>query len=154
VVRNGWQIYVWEGFRQTWTRLRAEVERLRAKDPANYRQHPTTIFLRDLRDIVLSQVPSNPDHKRYRLGKTLGAAYRHWRRVKFRGRFRLFFRYSSSHRVILFVWLNDENTLRKAGSRTDVYAVFQSMLERKQPPTSWNDLLAACKKWFEADVAE
>jgi toxin YhaV len=154
VVRNGWQIYVWGEFRQTWTRLRAEVARLEASDPANYKRHPTTIFLRDLRDIVLSQVPANPDDKRYRLGTTLGPAYRHWRRVKFRGRFRLFFRYSSKHKAIFFVWLNDEKTLRKDGSRTDVYAVFRTMLERKQPPTDWANLIAACKKWLEPEIAE
>jgi hypothetical protein len=32
--------------------------------------------------------------------------------------------------------------------------VFRTMLERKQPPTDWADLLAACKKWLEAEVAE
>jgi len=154
VARNGWQIYVWGEFRQTWSRLRSEVERLRARDPNDYKRHPTTIFLRDLRDIVHSQVPANPDHERYRLGTTLGPAYRHWRRVKFRGRFRLFFRYSSKHKAILFVWLNDEKTLRKEGSRSDVYAVFRSMLERKHPPTDWADLEAACKTWDEPEVAE
>jgi hypothetical protein len=45
-----------------------------------------------------------------------GADYRHWFRVKFSGRFRLFFRYSSQHKVIVYAWVNDENTLRKSGS--------------------------------------
>ena len=51
------------------------------------------------------------------LGNTLGPEHRHWRRAKFLGRFRLFFRYSSKDRVIIYAWVNDQNTLLKAGGR-------------------------------------
>jgi toxin YhaV len=40
----------------------------------------------------------------------------HWRRAKFLSRFRLFFRYNSKAKVIIYAWVNEENTLRKAGS--------------------------------------
>jgi len=36
--------------------------------------------------------------------------------------------------VIVYVWINDEFTLRKAGSKTDAYAVFKSMLNAGNPP--------------------
>jgi len=55
---------------------------------------------------------------------------------------RLFFRFTSKPvKVIVYVWFNDEDTLRKAGSKTDVYEVFKRMLGRGQVPTSITDLL-------------
>lgn len=63
--------------------------------------------------------PRNPNSVEYQLGNTLGPAHRHWRRAKFLGRFRLFYRFSTAHRAIVYAWVNDETTLRKANSRTD-----------------------------------
>lgn len=37
--------------------------------------------------------------------------------------------------MIVYVWLNDEVTLRKVGAKTDVYAVFQRMLARGEVPS-------------------
>ena len=37
-------------------------------------------------------------------------------------------------------WLNDEATLRKAGAKTDVYAVFQRMLRRGEVPSGIEEL--------------
>lgn len=143
---------MWVDFRRTWAALRREVADLAAKDPEAYKRHPTTIFLRDVRDIILAEVPSDPGSDRYQQGNKLGSKYRHWRRVKFRGRFRLFFRYSSAQRAIIYVWLNDPNTLRKEGGRTDPYWVFRSMLDRHKPPTDWADLMAECAPWVSAEV--
>jgi len=39
--------------------------------------------------------------------------------VKFGGRFRLFFRYDGRARLIVFAWVNDEQTLRKCGAKSD-----------------------------------
>jgi toxin YhaV len=67
----------------------------------------------------------------------LGAARRHWRRAKFLSRFRLFFRYNSKAAVIIYAWVNDENTLRKAGSGNDPYHLFGGMLRKGRPPDDW-----------------
>ena len=32
------------------------------------------------------------------------------------GRFRLFFRFDSASRIAVYAWVNDENTMRKAGA--------------------------------------
>jgi len=37
--------------------------------------------------------------------------------------------------VIVYAWLNDEATLRKAGAKTHVYAAFQRMLARGEVPS-------------------
>ena len=45
--------------------------------------------------------------------------------------YRLFFRFASNPvKVIVYVWFNDEDTLRKSGAKTDVYETFKRMLAR------------------------
>jgi len=41
--------------------------------------------------------------------------------------------------------VNDENTLRKAGPKTDPYTVFARQLARSDPPSDWQALLAESK---------
>jgi toxin YhaV len=40
----------------------------------------------------------------------------------------------------VYVWVNDAGTLRKAGSRSDPYAVFTKRLQEGNPPDSWEAL--------------
>jgi toxin YhaV len=150
---HGWQILVWTDFRERWDVLRRIVEKLRADDPAGYVHHPAAKFLKTLRDIVLDEVPRNPASPEYLQGNTLGPAYRAWRRVSFHGRFRLYFRFSTRHRIIVYAWLNDEDTLRKDGARSDPYAVFRRMLERGAPPPDWDGLVAATREWRRGDIS-
>ena len=91
-------------------------------------------------------VPSDPARDEYRQGNTLGTAHRHWRRAKLGRRYRLFFRYDSKAKVIVYAWVNDEQTLRSAGSKSDPYAVFEKMLGRGNPPDDWNALILASKQ--------
>ncbi len=44
--------------------------------------------------------------------------------------------------MIVYAWVNDEDTLRTYGSRTDAYAVFARVLETGNPPDDWDALLA------------
>ena len=78
--------------------------------------------------------------------------YRHWRRAKFLGRFRLFFRFSSAHKTIVYAWVKDETTLRKAGARTDPYAVFMRRLREGNPPDRWDELLGRAETGYLARV--
>jgi toxin YhaV len=97
-----------------------------------------------LRELVLERVPCNPLSTEYRQGNTLGAEHRHRFRAKFgANRFRLFFRADSASRIIVYTWVNDHGTLRKAGATTDPYVVFSGMLARGNPPSDWTALLAA-----------
>lgn len=154
LVINGWKIYVWRDFRERWTALRTHVEELRRRDPEEYRTTSAAKFLSTLREIILKEIPANPAADVYRQGKSLGGTHRNWQRAKFHQRFRPFFRFSSKHRVIIYAWLNDEDTLRKSGARTDPYIVFRAMLSRGEPPSDWDALLAECKAWTEPDVKE
>jgi len=81
------------------------------------------------------------------IGETLGEERKHWFRDKFgNGRFRLFFRYDLRAKIIVYVWVNDETTLRTYGAKSDAYAVFASMLNDGNLPDSWDRLLDASKK--------
>jgi toxin YhaV len=140
---NGWRLYAFEPFADRLAALKEEVERLRAKDPENYRRHPTTALLASVYKAITEAVPADPDQAQFRVGHSLGPQHAHWRRVK-RGlppRYRLFYRFSSKPvRVIVYAWLNDETTLRKAGAKTDVYAVFQRLLARGEVPSDIEEL--------------
>lgn len=143
---NGWQIFYYKAFAAALEELEAEVTRLAAKDPKGYKAHPKTRLLASVYEAIAFRVPANPEDAQFRLGKTLGPAHKHWRRVKkgLPDRYRLFFRFASKPvRLIVHVWLNDEDTLRKAGSKTDVYAAFQRLLARGEVP---GDIAALLKE--------
>jgi toxin YhaV len=144
VVVNGWTILAHPLFLDQVEKLAIAVEALRAKDPENYRKTANAKLLAALEELVFRVIPANPALPAYRQGKTLGESRKHWYRAKFGGqRFRLFFRYASQARIIIFAWVNDETTLRTYGARTDAYAVFRSMLADGNPPDDWGDLMNA-----------
>jgi toxin YhaV len=90
-------------------------------------------------------IPQDPTRSDYRQGTTLGDDYKHWFRAKFFQQYRLFFRYHQEAKIIVFAWVNDENSKRAYNSNTDAYRVFQKMLETGRPPDDWNALLKEAK---------
>ncbi len=121
------------------------VRKLRLRDPAGWQATPKAKMLKRILEVMTDEVPRDPASPAYQLGNTLGADARGWRRVKFLGRFRLFFRYDARSKVIVYAWANDENTLRKAGAASDPYTVFRAMLVAGNPPHDWDKLLEACR---------
>lgn len=121
-----------------------DVGELRNNDPEGYKSHPKTKLLASLQKVIKSDVPENILDKKFMLGKTLGKKHTVWRRVK-RGlppRYRLFFRFYSKEKRIIFVWLNDEGSIRKKGDKHDVYTVFKKMLDKGEIPQGYKDLIA------------
>lgn len=90
-------------------------------------------------------IPQDPTRSDYCQGATLGDKYKHWFRAKFFQQYRLFFRYHKESKIIVFAWVNDENSRRAYDSNTDAYRVFRKMLESGHPPNDWNDLLKVAK---------
>lgn len=136
-----WQLFVHPAFSETFDALVGEVKRLRAVEAEGYREHPKAKLLKRILDLIEVEIPRDPAAKEYSLGNTLGPSHRHWRRAKFLGRFRLFFRYSSKANVIIYAWVNDESTLRQAGGRNDPYSVFGGLLRKGRPPDDWDALV-------------
>jgi toxin YhaV len=144
--RYGWRLYAHPLFLDQLERLLSAVERAKRSDPQGWQGKADARLLAALRGLVLDRIPRDPLAPEFRRGNTLGPAHRHWFRVKFGGnRFRLFFRADSRAKVIVYAWVNDRDTLRKAGADTDPYAVFARMLTRGNPPADWPALLAAAQ---------
>lgn len=140
---NGWNLFYFRLFGQILNQLEAEVTALANKSPEGFHHHPKAKLLKAVIENVRIEVPCDPEHRDFWLGGTLGDDYKDWRRVKHRlpPRYRLFFKFASKEKRIVYAWLNDESTLRKAGSKTDVYEVFKRMLRRGDVPNSFDDLL-------------
>jgi toxin YhaV len=113
-----------------------EAAAVKENDP----QGDATKVLAWLTRAIFDEIPADPTLKVYRLGGAL-AGITHWFRDKYAGRFRLFFRYDSRSKIIVFGWVNDENSLRTYGAKTDAYAVFRDKLAAGNPPDNWADLL-------------
>lgn len=144
MVRIGdWDVYAHPLFLDQLEALVAAVERARKKDPDGYRSGRDAKMLAAVLKLAFEDIPADPAHKRFEQGETLGGARKHWRRAKFYQQYRLFFRFSSAANIIVLAWVNDEQTRRAYGSRTDAYVVFAKMLKAGNPPDDWNALVAS-----------
>lgn len=145
--RHGWQLFAHPLLLDQFERLIAAAERARRSDPQGWRQNANVKLLVMIRDLMLDRIPRDPLAPEFRQGNTLGAQHRHWFRAKFgANRFRLFFRADSHAHVAVYAWVNDRDTMRKAGASTDPYAVFARMLEGGSVPDDWPTLLDAAQR--------
>jgi toxin YhaV len=151
MVVNGWRLFAHPLFTQQLQRLVSQVEALAAQNPDAFKNHPATKLLATIRRYILELIPKDPNAAEFRQGNTLGPDNRHWFRAKFHDRYRLFYRFSSHEKVIIYAWVNDEDSLRKAGSKTDPYTVFGNMLASGNPPSSMAQLMNMSKEITEKD---
>lgn len=144
--RHGWTLLFHDGVIGQLQRLHTAARRAQENDPKGFETNANVKLFRALSQLMLDVVPGDPARDEYRQGNTLGPTHRHWRRAKIGRRFRLFFRYDSKAKVIVYAWVNDEQTLRSSGSKSDPYAVFEKMLGRGNPPDDWSALVQASKQ--------
>jgi toxin YhaV len=143
---NAWELFAHPLLLDQLDTLIAAVKKEKAKRPQDYRITANFKLLSALYELLFVTVPDDPTRPEYRQGNTLGNDYKHWFRAKCGGqRFRLFFRYDSKAKVIVYAWVNDEDSKRTYGSKTDAYAVFRKMLDKGNPPDDWEVLLRAAK---------
>ncbi len=143
---NGWRLFQYPLLEDQLVKLTEAVEQLSTTQADTYRGHPKTKLLATIHRFITEIIPQDPNAPEFRQGDTLGPDNRHWFRAKFHQRYRLFFRFSTKDKVIVYVWVNDEFSLRKAGSKTDAYAVFKSMLKLGDPPRTLDALLKGAKE--------
>jgi toxin YhaV len=141
---NGWTILFHAGFIDQLQTLAAAYRAARAADPMGYQSNASVKVFAAVANLVLTRIPQDPGRLEYRQGNTLGKEYRDWFRAKFFQRFRLFFRYQTRGKIIVFAWVNDEHTLRSRGARNDPYEVFAGMLASGNPPSDWDMLIKQC----------
>ena len=114
---KGWLIFAHPQFLASFESLVAHVERLRAKDPKGYSAKNPTKRLTTIVKLAFEIIPQDPTRPEYRQGATLGDEYKHWFRAKFFQQYRLFFRYHRESRIIIYAWVNDEDSKRASGAR-------------------------------------
>ncbi|MFU8832148.1 MAG: type II toxin-antitoxin system YhaV family toxin [Wenzhouxiangella sp.] len=145
LVVNGWTLFAHPLFLDQLDALTRQVESLRKKTPATYKQKNATKRLAAIRKLMFEVVPQDPTRPDYRQGNTLGNSKKHWFRAKFFQQYRLFFRYHSSSKIIVYAWVNDTTNLRSYESKSDAYRVFRQMLDSGNPPEDWESLLSEAK---------
>lgn len=146
LVVNGWSLFAHPLFLDQVQALIARVEGLKAKDPKTWRQKNSSKRLAAIAKLALEVIPENPARPEYRQGGTLGDDRKHWFRAKFYQQYRLFFRFHAAQRVIVYAWVNDEDSKRAYQSDDDAYRVFRKMLDGGNPPDDWNSLLQEARK--------
>jgi toxin YhaV len=142
LVVNGWTIFAHPLFLDQLELLSQQVEAFRQKDAVNFVKKNATKRLAAIAKLAFEVIPQDPARAEYRQGSTLGEDHKHWFRAKFFQQYRLFFRYHAKSKVIVFAWVNDEDTKRAYESGDDAYRVFRKMLESGYPPDDWERLLA------------
>ena len=141
LVINGWSLFAHPLFLDQVETLLAQVEALKRKDAKTWKQKNSTKRLAAITKLALETIPEDPTRPEYRQGGTLGAERKHWFRAKFYQQYRLFFRFHAAQRIIVYAWVNDEDTKRAYESGDDAYRVFRKMIDTGHPPDDWDTLL-------------
>jgi toxin YhaV len=139
---HGWTVFAHPLFMAQVEALAKQVEALKKKDPAGYVKKNATKRLAAIAKLAFDVIPQDPSRAEYRQGGTLGADRKHWFRAKFFQQYRLFFRYHAGAKMIVYAWVNDDDTKRAYESNDDAYLVFRKMLASGQPPDDWDQLLS------------
>ncbi|MFZ9551057.1 MAG: type II toxin-antitoxin system YhaV family toxin [Hylemonella sp.] len=139
---HGWTVFAHPLFMAQVEALAQEVEALKQKDPAGYVKKNAAKRLAAIAKLAFDVIPQDPARAEYRQGATLGADRKHWFRAKFFQQYRLFFRYHAGAKIIVYAWVNDDDTKRAFENSDDAYRVFRKMLESGHPPDDWDQLLS------------
>lgn len=145
LVIHGWTVFAHPLFLAQIEALAQQVEVFKKKDPDWYLKKNASKRLAAITKLAFDVIPQDPVRPEYRQGGTLGDDHKHWFRAKFFLQYRLFFRFHAPSKVIVFAWVNDEDTKRAYESSDDAYRVFRKMLESGHPPDDWRQLLAEAR---------
>ena len=131
LVIHGWTVFAHPLFLAQIEALAQQVDTFKRKDPTGYKKMNASKRLAAITKLAFDVVPQDPTRPEYRQGGTLGENHKHWLRAKFLQQYRLFFRYHASSKVIVYAWVNDEDTRRTYESSDDAYRIFRKMLATK-----------------------
>ena len=142
---NGWTIFGHPLFIAQLEALAGQVRALKRKDPNRFVKKNASKRLAAITKLAFDLIPQDPTRAEYRQGHTLGEGHGHWFRAIFFQQYRLFFRYHASSKVIVYAWVNDDDSKRAYESSSDAYRVFRKMLQSGHPPDDWDQLLSQAR---------
>lgn len=146
LVVHGWTLFAHPLFLEQVDVLERQVAALKLKDPGGYIRKNASKRLAAITALVFDIIPQDPTRPEYRQGGALGNEYKHWFRAKFFQQYRLFFRYHLTSKIIVFAWVNDDETKRAYESTDDAYRTFRRMVASGRPPDDWTQLLAEARR--------
>lgn len=142
--KNNYWLKAHEIFFQRTVELNNEVKALSRKLSSEaLKQHETVKLAHRVYKATLETIPENPDHPSYCLKADL-KKYRRYKQGL--GRYRLFFAFSTTPRIILYLYLNDRASLRKEGDKNDPYERFRTFV--RQGRVSHNPLDPRIQRWI------
>jgi len=145
---NGWLVLYGPEFARSYEQLRDEVRKLKsALSTEAFQHHATVKLFAHIRRFVRELVPADPNAPDFMLGGGL-ARFRRGKGHGIPDRYRIIWVFSTKRRVIIFLYLNDESTLRKAGASTDPYEVFRRLLHQGEVGV---DFEANYRAWLRAN---
>jgi toxin YhaV len=112
--------------------LHGQVATLRENDPTTYVNKNAAKQLTALVKQIFEIIPQNPERPEYQSASTLGEGHRNWFSAQFFQQYRLYFRYHRESKIIVYVWLNDEDLERADGSADDAYREIHYLFENSR----------------------
>ena len=107
--------------------LKVRVKELKEQiPPEEFRQHETVKLALRIQEAE-KEIVDDPNRSDYLLHREL-RKFRRYKRGP--GRYRILFCFSNHPPIIVFLYLNTEESLRKEGGRRDPYEEFKSLLHR------------------------
>ena len=143
-VKNNYLLKTHEIFFQRTVELNDEVKALSKKlSHEELQQHETVKLAKRVYTATLEVIPQNPNDPAYYLKDDLKKYRRYKQGLE---RYRLFFGFSSAAKIILYLYLNDGDTLRKEGDKNDPYEIFKGFV--RQGRVSHDPLDPRIQKWI------
>ena len=152
LVIHGWTVFAHPLFISQLDALVQQVSVHRQKDPVGYVKKNASKRLAAITKLAFDVIAQDPARPEYRQGNTLGDELKHWFRAKFFQQYRLFFRFHAPSKVIVLVWVNDEDSKRAYESTDDAYRTFRKMLATGNPPDDWAQLQAQAQASPRIDI--
>ncbi len=128
-MRSNYLLKYHDFYFQRIAKLKEQVKVLRNKlSEEEFRQHEIVKLVYRIRLADQEIIPQDPNRPEYRLASNLKKYRRYKQGLQ---RYRLFFCFSNHPAIILYLYLNDEKHLRKAGDKNDPYEEFKSLVARQ-----------------------
>ncbi len=102
---NGWLLLIDPLFQDQLSSLENSVRLLKDRHPDTFQTKAQTKRLLAIRKLITVVIPADPNGIQFKLGNTLGSENRHWFRAKFLQQYRLFFRFDSKSKIIIYCWV-------------------------------------------------